>query len=359
MYTKRMPLQHPAHFLLVAFATVVLFFCLFLTSIPVSAATIGAGATMPYPLFAKWASNYYKATGNIVNFQSLGSGGGIKQIRAETVDFGATEKPLSPDELKNFQLVQFPSLLGGITIAHSIKGVPSGALKLDGRTLANIYLGKIKYWNAPEIAKLNPTLKLPNSAIVVIRRSDGAGTTFLFSSYLSKVSDEWRNKIGAGTALKWPVGLGGKGNEGVAAYLQTLEGAIGYVEYSYAKRSGFPVVALKNEAGNFVTPGLESISSAASNASWSPKDGFYMVLVNQPGKYSWPIVGVTFILIRQNPPRINATREALKFFQWAFVNGKTDAVKLGYVPIPEDIVEKIQSMWRQEIPDLSTSQNRR
>ena len=321
-----------------------------LTALPATASVTGAGATLPYPLFAKWAALYHKETGRIVNYQSIGSGGGIKQIQSETVDFGATERPLTTNELREHNLVQFPAVLGGVAIVHSIKGIPSGALRLDGPVLADIYLGKIKYWNDPAIAALNPGLRLPKQSIVVVRRSDGSGTTFLFSNYLSRVSPQWKSSVGQGTSLKWPAGLGGKGNEGVAAYLSKFQGAIGYIESTYAKQAGLGLIALKNQDGNFVIPNALSVKSAAENATWRADNGFYLMLTDQPGRESWPIVGTTFILMQQDAAHTKQAMRTIQFFNWAFYQGGRVASALGYVPLPEALIRQIQQSWRQRLP---------
>lgn len=307
----------------------------------VSAAEItGAGATFPAPLYSKWASDYQKATGNRVNYQSIGSSGGIRQIQARTVDFGATDKPLTKDELDKSGLIQFPAIIGGVVAVFNLPGIKQ--LKLTGPVLADIYLGKIKTWNDDAIVKLNPEVKLPNQPISVIRRADGSGTTFLFTDYLSKVSPEWKTKIGADASVQWPVGLGGKGNEGVAAFVQRVSGSIGYVEYAYAKQNKFPVVLLQNKAGTFVDPDDTTFAEASSSADWKGTPGFAVILTDQPGKNAYPITGASFILVEAQPKNVAKTQDAIKFFMWAFENGSKAAADLDYVMIPPSTVQLIR-----------------
>ena len=311
----------------------------------------GAGASFPAPIYAKWADAYHKATGNKINYQSIGSGGGIKQITAKTVDFGASDMPLKPDVLEKDGLVQFPTVIGGVVPVINLAGFKSGQLKLTGSVLADIYLGKINKWNDKAIAELNPDLNLPDQAIGVVRRADGSGTTFIFSNYLSKVSADWKQKVGEGTALQWPVGLGGKGNEGVSAFVQRLAGSIGYVEYAYAKQNSLTYVALKNAAGNYVEPSEKSFKASAANADWN-KSAFAEILTEQAGKDAWPISGATFILMHKLEDEPAQAADVLKFFEWSYKNGDEMAAGLDYVPLPESLVKLIHSSWGQ-IKDTS------
>lgn len=304
----------------------------------------GAGASFPAPLYAKWADAYQKATGNKVNYQSIGSGGGIKQITAKTVDFGASDMPLAPEKLNADGLQQFPTVIGGVVPVVNISGIKPGELKLTGDLLAQIYMGKVTQWNDKAIAEINPGLKLPDQAIGVVRRADGSGTTFLFTNYLSKVSPEWKEKVGEGTAVQWPLGLGGKGNEGVSAFVQRVPGAIGYVEYAYAKQNKLAFSLMQNKDGAFVAPDDEAFKAAAANADWS-KAAFYEVLTNSSGKASWPISGATFILVRKQQDKPSQGAEVLKFFEWAFANGDQMAADLDYVPLPDQTVKQITSSW--------------
>ncbi|WP_269531025.1 phosphate ABC transporter substrate-binding protein PstS [Chitinimonas sp. BJYL2] len=308
----------------------------------------GAGASFPYPLYAKWAEVYKQKTGNGLNYQSIGSGGGIKQIQAKTVDFGASDAPLKPEELAKSGLQQFPTVMGGVVPVYNLPGVPAGQLKLTPALLADIYLGKIKTWNDPAIAALNKGVALPQLAINIIRRADGSGTTFIFTNYLSKISPEWKSKVGEGTAVAWPAGVGGKGNEGVAAYVQRLKGAIGYVEYAYAKKNKLAHVALQNRDGAFVTPSEESFKAAAAYADWKNAPGFYEILTNEPGKASWPIVGATFILMHTKQDKGAQAQEVLKFFDWAYsAEGDKMALDLDYIPMPDEVVAQIKASWKK------------
>ena len=310
----------------------------------------GAGASFPAPIYSKWAAEYNKATGVKVNYQSIGSGGGIKQIDSKTVDFGASDAPLTDEVLKTKGQMQFPTVLGGVVPVINVKGIQPGSLKLTGQLLGDIYLGKISRWNDPAIKALNPTLALPDAAIAQVRRADGSGTTFIFTNYLSKVNAEWKSKVGEGTAVNWPVGAGGKGNEGVAAFVARLPNSMGYVEYSYVKQNKLNYAILQNAAGNFVKPEDDSFKAAAAGADWSKS--FYQILTNQAGKEAWPITGATFILmhLKQDKPA-NAT-ETLKFFNWAYSNGAKSASDLDYVPMPPAVVAVIQKSWG-EIKDVS------
>ena len=311
----------------------------------------GAGATFPYPIYAKWADAYKKATGVSLNYQSIGSGGGIKQITAKTVDFGASDMPMKPEALEKNGLIQFPAIMGGDVMAYNIKGIASGALTLTGPVIADIYLGKIKKWNDPAIAKLNAGVNLPDQAITVVARSDGSGTTFIFVNYLSKVSEEWKTKVGEGTSVSWPAGVGGKGNEGVSSYVQRIDGAIGYVEYAYAKQNKLAVAKMVNRDGGVVAPSDDAFAAAAAGADWSKAPGMYLVLTDQTGKNSWPMTGASFILMHKVQDKPENAKEVLKFFDWSFKNGAKMADELDYVPMPDPVVKLIQSTWKSQIKD--------
>lgn len=311
----------------------------------------GAGATFPYPVYAKWADAYKKATGNGLNYQSIGSGGGIRQITARTVDFGATDAPVKAEDLDKHGLVQFPAIIGGVVPVYNVKGVDAGKIRLNGTVLADIYLGKVKSWNDEAIARLNPGLALPKQAISVVHRSDGSGTTFLFSNYLSKVSEDWKSRIGEGTAVKWPVGVGGKGNEGVANYVARIHGAIGYVEYAYAKQNRLAYALLSNRDGNFVAPRDETFKAAAAGARWADSPGMGVVLTEQPGKNAWPIAGASFILMHRVQDKPANGREVLRFFEWAFRNGAAMAEALDYVPLPDNVVQLVFAEWKRSLRD--------
>jgi phosphate transport system substrate-binding protein len=305
-------------------------------SVAVRAADIsGAGATFPYPIYAKWADAYKKETGNGLNYQSIGSGGGIKQIKAKTVTFGATDAPLKPDELQKAGLAQWPMVMGGIVPVVNIEGVNPGDIALDGATLAKIFMGEIKSWDDPAIKTLNPNAKLPSSAIAVVHRSDGSGTTFNFTNYLSKVSPKWKSDVGEATAVEWPVGIGAKGNEGVANNVANTKGSIGYVEYAYAKQNKLTYTNMKNHDGKVVQPTSPSFQAAAANAVWANAPGFYQILTDEPGAESWPITAATFILMPKQPQDPTAAKEALKFFDWAFTKGGKMAEELDYIAMPE------------------------
>lgn len=315
-----------------------------------SAANItGAGATFPYPIYAKWADAYKKESGTSVNYQSIGSGGGIKQIQAKTVDFGASDMPLKSDELSKHELVQFPTVIGGVVPVVNLPGIASGQLKLSADALADLFLGKIKKWNDPRIVALNPGVKLQALPVSVVHRSDGSGTTFIFSNYLSKVSPAWKTKAGEGTAVKWPTGVGGKGNEGVAAYVQRIKGGIGYVEYAYALQNKMNTAQLKNRDGQFVAANEASFIAAAANAKWNKASGFYEILTDEPGKASWPISGATFILVHKQPANPARSTEVLKFFDWAYSKGDKMALELDYIPLPDNVVKLIQASWKENI----------
>ncbi len=309
----------------------------------------GAGATFPYPIYAKWAEEYKKATGTSMNYQSIGSGGGIKQITAKTVDFGASDMPLTPEALAKDGLVQFPAIIGGVVLVVNLEGIKPGAMRLTGPVAADIFLGKIKLWNDKAITDLNPGLKLPAEPITVVRRSDGSGTTFLFTDYLSKLSPDWKAKVGSGTAVAWPGGVGGKGNEGVSAYVQRIKGSIGYVEYAYAKKNNMTHAALKNQAGNFIQPDDLTFQAATANADWAKAPGFFLVLTDQPGKDSYPISGASFILMHKSQDKPENGLAVLKFFEWSFKNGAKAAAAMDYVPMPDGAVKLVQAMWKNDI----------
>ncbi len=311
----------------------------------------GAGATFPYPIYAKWADAYKKVTGTSMNYQSIGSGGGIKQITAKTVDFGASDAPMKAEDLEANGLIQFPAIMGGVVPVINVKGVESGKLRLTGELLANIYMGKVKTWNDPAIAALNKGLALPSDAITVVARSDGSGTTFLFVNYLSKVSAEWKSSVGEGTSVKWPAGVGGKGNEGVASYVARINGAIGYVEYAYAKQNKLAHALMANKDGQFVAPSDDAFKAAAAGADWIKTPGMGVILTDQAGKASWPITGASFILMHKSQAKPDNGREVLKFFDWAFKNGEKMADELDYVPMPAAVVKQIQDEWKKSLRD--------
>ena len=309
----------------------------------------GAGASFIYPVMTKWSADYNKATGKQVNYQSIGSGGGIAQIKAGTVDFGSSDAPLPPDELEKAGLAQFPSVIGGVVPVVHVQGIESGAMKLDGETLAGIFLGKIKKWNDPAIAALNAGLQLPDSKITIVHRSDGSGTTFNFVNYLSKVSPEWKEKVGEGTSVKWPTGIGGKGNEGVAAYVKQINGGIGYVELSYALQNKLTFTRMKNAAGNFVQPRDETFSAAAASADWAGAKDFHLVMTNAPGENAWPITATNFILMYKQPKNAQSAKAAREFFRWVYANGDEQARTLDYVPLPDELVQQIETYWSQSM----------
>ena len=311
----------------------------------------GAGATFPYPVYAKWADAYKKDTGIGLNYQSIGSGGGIKQIKAKTVTFGASDAPLPGKELDEAGLAQFPMVMGGIVPVVNIDGVKPGDLVLDGPTMARIFLGEIKKWDDAAIAKLNPDLKLPSKAIAVVRRSDGSGTTYNFAYYLAEVSPEWKTKVGVNTSVQWPVGIGAKGNEGVANNVAQTKGSIGYVEYAYAKQNKLTFAKMVNKAGKTVAPTAETFQAAAANADWKSQPGYGVILANQPGDTSWPMTAATWILLYKSPADAASTGEALKFFAWSYAKGADMAKDLDYVPMPVNVVGDIQKMWASEIKD--------
>ncbi|HYD04300.1 MAG TPA: phosphate ABC transporter substrate-binding protein PstS [Reyranella sp.] len=319
-----------------------------------SAADIsGAGATFPYPIYAKWADSYKKETNVGLNYQSIGSGGGIKQIKAKTVTFGASDAPLPGKELEESGLAQFPMVMGAIVPVVNLEGFKPGDLTLDGTTIAKIYLGEIKSWDDPAIAKLNPQAKLPKQAIVPVRRSDGSGTTYNFAYYLAEISPDWKSKVGVNTALQWPVGIGAKGNEGVANNVAQTKGSIGYVEYAYAKQNKLTHTNMVNKAGKTVPPSSATFQAAAANADWKSKPGYGVILANQPGDQSWPMTAATWILLYKKPEKPADTAEALKFFAWSYAKGGKAAEELDYVPMPANVVADIQKMWAAEIKDAS------
>ena len=309
----------------------------------------GAGATFPFPIYSKWADAYKKQTGNGLNYQSIGSGAGIKQIVSKTVTFGASDMPLKVEQLDKDGLVQWPMVMGAIVPVVNLEGVKAGEMVFDGPTLADIYLGKITKWDDPAIKKLNPNVKLPSEAIAVVHRADGSGTTFNFTDYLSKVSPDWKGKVGVGTAVEWPAGVGAKGNEGVSGNIGQTKNSIGYVEYAYAKQNKLVYTAMVNKAGKTVQPTTETFQAAASNADWTHAPGYYVILTDQPGDTSWPITASTFILMHKNPADKAASAEAIKFFKWSFENGGKMAEELDYIPMPDNVVKLIQNTWSTDI----------
>jgi phosphate transport system substrate-binding protein len=315
----------------------------------IAADITGAGATFPYPLYAKWAEAYKNETGIGVNYQSIGSGGGISQIKAKTIDFGASDMPLEPEELEKAGLVQFPTVIGGVIPVVNLEGVKPGEIKLSGRVLADIYLGKITKWNNPEIVNLNEGVKLPDKHISVVHRSDASGSTFTFSNYLSKVSPEWKQAVGTGVSVSWPAGMGGKGNEGVAAYIQNFSGSIGYVEYAYVLQNNMTYTMMQNREGQFVKPDAKNFQAAAADADWANSKDFYIVLTDQPGKDTWPISGATFILMHKVQKDPKTAKHILDFFTWAYQSGGKLANELGYIPMPASVVELIHKEWKAGI----------
>ena len=311
----------------------------------------GAGSTFAAPIYTKWADAYQKSGGGKVNYQGIGSSGGIKQIIAKTVDFAGSDAPLKDDELAKDGLFQFPTVVGGVVPVVNLPGVTPGQLTLSGEVLGDIYLGKIKKWNDPAIAALNPKAKLPDTDIAVVRRADGSGTSFIWTNYLSKVNADWKSKVGEGATVSWPTGTGGKGNDGVAAFVQRLPGAIGYVEWAYAKQNKMVYVDLKNSAGNVVEPKTETFKAAAAGADWSKS--FYQILTNEPGKDAWPVVGATFVLLHTTQDKAPQGAETLKFFDWAFKNGTQAADSLDYISLPESVVTEIKSQWKDKVKDAS------
>ena len=309
----------------------------------------GAGASFVYPVMSKWSSDYVKATGKKVNYQSIGSGGGIAQIKAGTVDFGSSDAPLKPAELEQFGLIQFPSVIGGVVPVVNLPGVASGAMKFDGALLADIFAGKVQNWNDPRIVELNGGVKLPSGKIMVVHRSDASGTTFNFTNYLSKVNSDWKTKYGEGTSVKWATGIGGKGNEGVAAYVKQIKGSIGYVELSYALQNKLTYTRLKNASGNFVNPSDDTFQAAAANADWAGSKDFYLVMTNAKGEKSWPITATNFILMHKRPKNVETAKNAKAFFTWIYANGGAQAKALDYVPLPNSLVQQIKTYWSAEV----------
>lgn len=319
----------------------------------VAADITGAGATFPYPIYSKWAESYKAATGNGLNYQSIGSGGGIKQIKAKTVDFGASDMPLKAEELDTEGLIQFPAIMGGVVPIVNLDGVAPGQLKFTPEVIAAIYLGKVVKWNDPQIVALNPNAKLTDQDITVVHRSDGSGTTFLWTDFLSKTVPEFQKEVGAGTAVKWPAGVGGKGNEGVAANVQRIKGSIGYVEYAYAKKNKMSHTQLKNRDGQFVQPDDDTFKAAAAGADWAKTPGMGVVLTNQAGKASWPITGASFILLHKSQASAEKAKEVLKFFDWSYKNGGAMASELDYVAMPPAVVKLVQESWKANVKDAS------
>ena len=312
----------------------------------------GAGATFPYPIYAKWADSYKKETGDSLNYQSIGSGGGIKQIKAKTVTFGASDMPLKAEDLEAAGLIQFPMVMGGVVPVVNLDGIQPGGITLSGEVLSQIFQGKIAAWNDDAIKALNPGVELPSSAIAVVHRSDGSGTTFIFTDYLSKVSPNWKGEVGAATSVQWPVGIGAKGNEGVANNVKQTKGSIGYVEYAYAKQNGLTHAKLLNKDGKAVSPEAPTFQAAAANADWKGTPGFNVILTDEPGADSWPISGATFILMHKKAANPEESAAALKFFAWAYKNGDAAAEELAYVPMPDDVVALVEEAWKQVVgPD--------
>ena len=324
-----------------------------LTGMAQAADITGAGATFPYPIYAKWAEAYKAKTQIGLNYQSIGSGGGIKQIKAKTVDFGASDMPLEGKDLDAAGLTQFPAVMGGVVPVYNLPGIAAGEIKFSGPLLADIFLGKVTKWNDPAIAKLNPGVKLPSQAITVVHRSDGSGTTFIWTNYLGKVSPEWKDKVGESTSVQWPTGIGGKGNEGVAAFVQKSAGAIGYVEYAYALQNKLTFGQMQNKASKFVKPDSASFQAAAANADWKSAPGFGILLTEQPGDQSWPVTGATFILMYKSQDKPERAQQVLDFFAWGYKNGDKLAMQLDYVPMPATVVKQIEAAWASEIKDSS------
>jgi len=313
----------------------------------------GAGATFPYPIYAKWADAYKQKTGIGLNYQSIGSGGGIKQIKAKTVTFGASDMPLKPDDLEKSGLLQFPMIMGGVVPVVNLEGIKPGELTLDGPTLAAIFMGEVTKWDDAKIKALNPNVNLPSKAVAVVHRSDGSGTSFLFTDYLSKTSPEWKDKVGANSSVEWPVGIGAKGNEGVAGQTTQTDGAIGYVEYAYAKQNKMTYTKMVNSEGKVVEPKTAAFQAAAASVDWEKSPGYYVILTNQPGADSWPITGASFILIYKQPDDPEAVKTALEFFDWAYQDGDKMAEDLDYVPIPDKLVGLVKTTWKSSVVDGS------
>ena len=314
----------------------------------------GAGATFPYPVYAKWAEAYHRRTGTQLNYQSIGSGGGIRQIKAGTVDFGASDAPMKPEELSKHGLFQWPQVMGGVVPVANLPGLKPGQIRLGRQVLAEIFLGRITRWNDPAVQELNPGIELPALNITVVHRADGSGTTYLFTHYLSAISDQWKKRVGTGKAVSWPVGVGGKGNEGVASYVGRIKGSIGYVEFAYALQNRLTYTRLQNREGDFVAPSMKAFQAAAANADWQKARGYHLLLTDQPGKDSWPITGASFILVHRKAANPRHTMEVLKFFDWAFRNGRQLAEELHYVPMPENVVNMVRKDWAGNITDAAT-----
>jgi phosphate transport system substrate-binding protein len=313
----------------------------------------GAGATFPYPIFLRWADAYQKETGIVVNYYQIGSGAGVRHVQFQIVAFGASDMPLKLDQLERDGLIQFPSVIGGTVPVVNLEGITSGEIRLDGATLAKIFLGEVSTWNDPAIVKLNPDAKLPSQPIVVVRRWDDSGTTFVWTDYLSKVSRDWASKVGANTSVQWPTGIGANGHEGVVNTVRNTKGAIGYVEYSYARQSKLPIVSMINRDGTTVEPSSAAFQAAAGNAKWDKEDGFYLILTDQPGAASWPITSATFVLVHKQPQDPSAVAAALKFFAWAYTKGDKMAEEIGYVPLPKNLVADIEKVWASTIKDAT------
>jgi phosphate transport system substrate-binding protein len=309
----------------------------------------GAGASFVFPVMTKWSAEYNKASGKKVNYQSIGSSGGIAQIKAGTVDFGSSDAPMKPEELAKFGLAQFPSVIGGVVPVMNVPGIQSGAMKLDGALLADIFMGKVTMWNDPRIVALNGGLQLPAQKITVVHRSDGSGTTFNFVNFLSKVNADWKSSVGEGTAVKWPTGIGGKGNEGVTAYVKQIKGSIGYVELSFALQNKLTYARMKNAAGKFVIPSDDSFQSAANNADWTSAKDFYLVITNAPGEESWPITATNFIMMYKQPKKLESAKASKEFFRWVYANGDAQAKSLDYVPLPDALVKQIEAYWAKNM----------
>ncbi|WP_418884185.1 phosphate ABC transporter substrate-binding protein PstS [Burkholderia contaminans] len=327
----------------------VLMLALLSSSLAYAVDITGAGSTFAAPIYTKWADAYHKSGGGRINYQGIGSSGGIKQIQAKTVDFAGSDAPLKDDELAKDGLFQFPTVVGGVVPAINVPGVKAGEITLSGPVLGDIYLGKIKKWNDPAIVALNTKAKLPDLDIAVVRRADGSGTSFIWTNYLSKVNQDWKSKVGEGTTVAWPTGSGGKGNDGVAAFVQRLPGAIGYVEWAYAKQNRMTYTAMKNESGAVVEPTTETFKAAAAGADW--KKSFYQILTNEPGKDAWPVVGATFVLLHTVQDKPEQAKESLKFFDWSFKNGTSAADSLDYISLPQSVISEIETQWKAKIKD--------
>jgi phosphate transport system substrate-binding protein len=322
---------------------------LLLASAGLAAEITGAGSTFVYPLLSKWSATYNEKTGNRVNYQSIGSGGGIAQIKAATVTFGASDMPLKPDELQAAGLVQFPVVIGGVVPVVNVEGIKAGELKVTGPVLADVFLGKIAKWNDAAIASINPGVKLPDQKITVVHRSDGSGTTFNMVNYLSKVSNEWKTKVGEGTSVSWPTGVGGKGNEGVAAYVNQIKGSIGYVELAYATANKMAYAAVKNKNNEFVQPAAKSFQAAAEQVNWTEQPDFYQIITDAPGAGSWPITATVFVMMYKEPKDSQRSKDAITFFKWALEEGQSDAQSLDYIPLPGTLVKQIEASWAKNI----------